>query len=85
VRSAIAVATTLFHLAGGGALYETSPLQRCFRDVHAAGQHIAFSIETSKRLGGALLGQEVERFLDTVAEILHSIWTGEVIVFILPV
>jgi alkylation response protein AidB-like acyl-CoA dehydrogenase len=63
VRSAVAVATTMFHLAGGGALYESSPLQRCFRDVHAAGQHIAFSLETSKRLGAALLGQDVERFL----------------------
>lgn len=63
VRSAVSVATTMFHLAGGGALYETSPLQRCFRDLHAAGQHVAFSIETSKRVGAALLGHEVESFL----------------------
>jgi indole-3-acetate monooxygenase len=48
----------VFHQAGGGALYETSPLQRCFRDMHAAGQHIALSIETWKRLGKALLGVE---------------------------
>lgn len=27
----------VFHRAGGGALYESSPLQRCFRDLHAAG------------------------------------------------
>lgn len=45
-----------FHRAGGGALYDSSPLQRCFRDIHAAGQHIAFSIESWKRVGKTLLG-----------------------------
>lgn len=48
----------VFHRAGGGALYDSSPLQRCFRDMHAAAQHIALGIETWKRVGKALLGVE---------------------------
>lgn len=53
----------VFHRAGGGALYESSPLQRCFRDVHAAAQHIAMSIETWKRVGRSLLGVEQPAFM----------------------
>ena len=52
-----------FHRAGGGALYETSALQRCFRDLHAAGQHILFSVETWKRVGKSLLGIEQPTFM----------------------
>jgi alkylation response protein AidB-like acyl-CoA dehydrogenase len=52
-----------FQRAGGGALYETSPLQRCFRDLHAAGQHIMFSMETWKRIGKSVLGIEQPTFM----------------------
>jgi indole-3-acetate monooxygenase len=52
-----------FHLAGGGALYQASPLQRCFRDIHAAGQHIAFSLETWKRVGKSLLDVEQPTYM----------------------
>ena len=52
-----------FHRAGGGALYETSALQRCFRDIHAAGQHIMFSTETWKRIGKSLFGIEQPTFM----------------------
>ena len=47
-QSAIWLATTCvraadacFALAGGGAIYETSPLQRRLRDLHTAAQHFA--------------------------------------------
>ena len=47
-QAAIWVATTCvraadscFTLGGGGALYESSPLQRRLRDLHAAAQHAA--------------------------------------------
>ena len=52
-----------FHRAGGGALYESSPLQRCFRDIHAAGQHVALSLETWKRVGKSLLGVDGPTFM----------------------
>lgn len=53
----------VFHRAGGGALYENSPLQRCFRDIHAARQHVALSLETWKRVGKSLLGVEQPTFM----------------------
>ena len=46
-----------FQRAGGGALYETSPLQRCFRDIHAAQSHyvLAWDVAASKA-GKFMLG-----------------------------
>jgi alkylation response protein AidB-like acyl-CoA dehydrogenase len=35
----VRIADSCFALGGGSALYETSPLQRRFRDLHAAAQH----------------------------------------------
>lgn len=58
VRSGLQVVDTAFRMAGGGALYDSSPLQRCFRDLHAGAQHIAFSAEVERGLGRALLGQD---------------------------
>jgi alkylation response protein AidB-like acyl-CoA dehydrogenase len=58
MRLCIGAVDVAFQRAGGGALYDTSPLQRCFRDIHAAGQHIVFSHETWKRIGKSLLGIE---------------------------
>jgi alkylation response protein AidB-like acyl-CoA dehydrogenase len=37
----VRAADSCFTLGGGGALYETSPLQRRMRDLHAAAQHAA--------------------------------------------
>ena len=33
----------VFGLSGGTGLYETSPVQRAFRDAHAIAAHIAFN------------------------------------------
>jgi alkylation response protein AidB-like acyl-CoA dehydrogenase len=37
----VRIADECFRLGGGGALYETSPLQRRMRDLHTAAQHAA--------------------------------------------
>jgi alkylation response protein AidB-like acyl-CoA dehydrogenase len=50
------VAKFAFHSAGSSALYESSPLQRLFRDVHAAAQHIAASDDAYEFAGRVLLG-----------------------------
>jgi alkylation response protein AidB-like acyl-CoA dehydrogenase len=50
------VATFAYHAGGGGALYASSPLQRCFRDLHAATQHIAATDDAYEFAGRALLG-----------------------------
>jgi indole-3-acetate monooxygenase len=39
VTTCVRAADACFALAGGGALYETSPLQRRLRDLHVAAQH----------------------------------------------
>jgi 3-hydroxy-9,10-secoandrosta-1,3,5(10)-triene-9,17-dione monooxygenase len=38
---------TVFGLAGGGGLYDTSPAQRAFRDAHAISAHIAFNMDAA--------------------------------------
>jgi hypothetical protein len=43
MRAAIEAVDVCFMLAGSGAVYDHHPLQRCFRDLHTARQHIAFN------------------------------------------
>ena len=50
------IATMAFHAGGGAALFDSSPLQRCFRDVHAAGQHFIASDSAYQGLGRFRLG-----------------------------
>jgi alkylation response protein AidB-like acyl-CoA dehydrogenase len=57
--SASAQAVDLLHdAAGGTALYEHNLLERCFRDVHAATQHIGISSANFELSGRVLLGLE---------------------------
>ncbi len=42
--------------AGGTAVYETSPIERCFRDVHAATQHAGTAPRAFAGAGRLLLG-----------------------------
>jgi hypothetical protein len=51
------VTTVAFQAAGGGALFDTNPLQRCFRDVYAAGQHFMMSQSSFRALGQFKLNQ----------------------------
>jgi 3-hydroxy-9,10-secoandrosta-1,3,5(10)-triene-9,17-dione monooxygenase len=43
---------TVFGLAGGGGLYESNPLQRMFRDAHAANAHVLFHMDVVGTLYG---------------------------------
>jgi indole-3-acetate monooxygenase len=51
------VVTVAFQAAGGGALFDTNPLQRCFRDVFAAGQRFLVSQSSYRALGQFKLHQ----------------------------
>jgi alkylation response protein AidB-like acyl-CoA dehydrogenase len=53
------IVSRAFQQAGASALFDDSPLQRCLRDMHAAGQHIAFSADSRERLSRAWLGLPV--------------------------
>jgi indole-3-acetate monooxygenase len=53
------VADACFALGGGAALYESSPLQRRMRDLHAAGQHAAVHPRNYVNAGAQLLGNAV--------------------------
>ena len=46
----------LFNAAGGTALFESNPLERCFRDVHATTQHIGTQQANFELAGRVLLG-----------------------------
>ena len=55
-RSA-AYATDLMHTAAGGtSVFQKSPLERCFRDVHAATQHAGTSPRTFEATGRLFMG-----------------------------
>lgn len=59
-EAAAAAVDTAYSLGGGGAIYETSPLQRRFRDVHAATQHMLVGPATWELGGRVMLGLEVD-------------------------
>ena len=58
VQSAVRVVDAMYTLAGGTAVYETSRLQRQFRDIHVATQHIMVSTGTLETVGRLYLGLE---------------------------
>jgi indole-3-acetate monooxygenase len=60
VEASAAAVDEAYHLAGGSAVYETSALQRRFRDVHAATQHMLVGPATWELTGRSLLGLEID-------------------------
>lgn len=54
------VADTAFTLAGGTAVYDTSPLGRCLRDAHIVTQHIQTAPKLNETIGKLLLGIDVD-------------------------
>ncbi|TML98754.1 MAG: hypothetical protein E6G10_21890 [Actinobacteria bacterium] len=54
------VAQSAYRLGGGSAIYETSPLQRRFRDAHVATQHMLVAPATWELTGRLLLGQPTD-------------------------
>jgi indole-3-acetate monooxygenase len=54
-RSVVAV-DAMYTLAGGSAVYESSPLQRVFRDIHVLTQHGMVARRTYEPVGRMALG-----------------------------
>jgi alkylation response protein AidB-like acyl-CoA dehydrogenase len=48
----------VYAAAGGSAIYESGRIDRCFRDVHVAVQHIGLTPNNYELAGRVLLGLE---------------------------
>jgi alkylation response protein AidB-like acyl-CoA dehydrogenase len=59
MSTAAGVVDEMYRLAGGGAVYAKSPLQRRFRDVHVATQHMLVNPSTWEFAGRVMLGAPV--------------------------
>jgi alkylation response protein AidB-like acyl-CoA dehydrogenase len=55
---AAAAVDLVYHAGGASSVYAESPLQRCFRDVHVATQHVMVSPTSTTLAGRVLLGLE---------------------------
>jgi alkylation response protein AidB-like acyl-CoA dehydrogenase len=60
LQEAVAVVDAMYSLAGGTSVYQASPLQRHFRDVHVAAQHMMVSTGTLETVGRLFLGLETD-------------------------
>ena len=59
-RTAADVARAMYDLGGGSAIYADSPLQRRFRDAHAATAHFQVNAATWELCGRLLLDQPTD-------------------------
>lgn len=55
-RTAADVARAMYDLGGGSAVFESSPLQRRFRDAHVGTQHVMVAPPTLELAGRVLMG-----------------------------
>jgi indole-3-acetate monooxygenase len=59
MSSSAEVVDEMYSLGGGTSIYANSPLQRRFRDVHTATQHVLVGSSVWQTVGRVLLGQQV--------------------------
>jgi alkylation response protein AidB-like acyl-CoA dehydrogenase len=58
--SAARVVDLMYNAGGGTSIYSSSPLQRCFRDIHVVTQHMMVGPATYELTGRLLLGGDVD-------------------------
>ncbi len=59
-RSAAGAVDLAYEAGGGSSVYSSSPLQRCFRDVHTATQHLMVSTRNYETVGKLLFGVDAD-------------------------
>lgn len=59
-RASARAVDLMYEAAGGSAVFHSSPLQRCFRDVHVATQHALVAPATLETIGSVLLGVDAD-------------------------
>lgn len=57
-RAGVRAVDLCFEAAGSTALFVSNPMQRYFRDVHTAGQHVVLAFSGLETVGRVLLGLE---------------------------
>jgi len=62
-RSAEIAIDAVMPFAGAAGVYSSQPLQRCFRNIHTAGQHIFFGSDAWKRFARLRLGIDQPTFM----------------------
>ncbi len=62
-RSCAQAVDRCYDLGGGSAIYESSPLQRQFRDIHTLTQHVMVGQPTYEVAGRILLGLPTDTFM----------------------
>lgn len=60
LNTAVTVIDRMYSIVGGTSVYETSPLQRNFRDVHTASQHMMVADSVMELAGRVLLGVDTK-------------------------
>ncbi|MGH7050305.1 MAG: hypothetical protein ACREE5_06640, partial [Acetobacteraceae bacterium] len=60
IHEAMAVADFAYHWAGATAIFETSPFERRFRDIHAVAQQLQGRASHFETAGKLLLGMEAD-------------------------
>jgi alkylation response protein AidB-like acyl-CoA dehydrogenase len=56
VENSVAAVDTVYRLAGSSAIFQSSPLERCWRDVHTAAQHLQVQYGRWETAGRVLFG-----------------------------
>ena len=60
VDTAVSVVDTAYTAGGSSSLYDSSPLQRRLRDIHALTQHFLVKADALTPVGAVLAGQDVD-------------------------
>jgi alkylation response protein AidB-like acyl-CoA dehydrogenase len=58
VEQSVAAADLVYQLTGTSAIYESAPLERCWRDIHTAAQHMQVQDGRWETGGRVLMGLE---------------------------
>ncbi len=56
VEQSVAAADLMYRLAGSSAIFQSSPLERCWRDIHTAAQHMQVQDGRWETAGRVLMG-----------------------------
>jgi indole-3-acetate monooxygenase len=59
-HTAAEVSSSMYDAGGASGIYDSSPLQRCFRDAHAVTMHVMVGTPTWETVGRMLLGVDTD-------------------------